>query len=128
MHAHGLRHGQVARGKRIAKMIAKAVCGVNDNWNVEEVIRGLVVTLKSQRMNVRLLDSENGPDAIAAVFSSMTTSQFRRLGVEHRHSGAALGRYWDWIAKHAERDTRYLGYQEPGSKRDGAPNTHTIRL
>lgn len=83
-------------------MIARAVHGADDNWNVDHVIRGLVLQLKAQRINVRQLDSENGPDAIAAVFTAMPTSHFRRLGSDS--SNLLLGRYWKWIADRAERD------------------------
>jgi hypothetical protein len=85
----GLRPGEVARAKRVARMIANVV-----EPRRVVAVRSVIARLRQQQLRPRDLDSPNGEAAIAAIVSTMTQ-------VELHTTTPAMGKIWELIASRA---------------------------
>jgi len=93
----GLRPGEVARAKRVARSLVNAIG--DEQYRRVVVVRSVVARLKQNKMRPRDFDQPNGEDAIAAILATMTRSEMH--GVV-----GPLGKIWELIASRA---IQYLG-------------------
>ncbi len=90
----GLRPGEVARAKRVARMIANTV-----KPHRQLAVRNVIARLKEHSLRPKDIDTPNGEDAIAAIVSTMTTREL--------HTPVpALGKIWELVASRA---VQFLG-------------------
>jgi hypothetical protein len=89
-----LRPGEVARAKRVARMIANTV-----QPQRTLAVRNVIARLKVHNLRPRDIDTPNGEDAIAAIVSTMTAH-------EMRNTVPSLGKIWELVASRA---VQFLG-------------------
>ena len=85
----GLRPSEVARAKRVARMIANVV-----QPRRVVAVRSIIARLKQQQLRPRDLDSPNGEAAIAAIVATMTKAELET-------TTPALGKIWELVASRA---------------------------
>lgn len=90
----GLRPGEVARAKRVARMIANTV-----KPQRTLAVRNVIVQLKKHNLRPKDIDTPNGEDALAAIISTMTPRELNA-------TVPPLGKIWELVAS---RTVQYLG-------------------
>ncbi len=90
----GLKPGEVARAKRVARMVADAIPtrGIIS-------VRNVIARLKEHKLRPRDLDTPNGADALAAIVATM-------LPRDLQMTVPPLGKIWELVASRA---VQYLG-------------------
>lgn len=91
----GLRPGEVARAKRVARALVNAI----GTKRRAITVRSVVARLKTNQLRPKDFDTPNGEDAIAAIVSTMTSREL------HAPVGP-MGKIWELIASRA---IQYLG-------------------
>lgn len=91
----GLRPGEVARAKRVARSLVNAIGPARRVTTV----RCVVARLKQNKMRPKDFDTPNGEDAIAAIVATMTPRELNG-------TVAPMGKIWELIASRA---IQYLG-------------------
>ena len=100
----GLRPGEVARAKRVARSVVNALTTVHGPRPRAIAVRNVVARLKANKMRPKDFDTPNGEDAITMIISVMRP---RELNV----TVPSMGKIWELIASRA---VQYLG---PGAYR-----------
>jgi len=85
----GLRPGEVAHAKRVAKVIGQHV-----QPKTPRAIRNVIVRLKAHQLRLRDLDTPNGHDALVAIIETMTRKELNE-------ATPALGKLWELTASRA---------------------------
>lgn len=119
-----IRRGELARAKRLATMVARAVHENWTGWAVQqarlELVRGLVLRFRELKLRPRDLDTPNGYEAIVLIGAALSPQEWRTYSADRSN----LGRMWNWIIHRAvaevqtnkihERRVRRLDLHRPG--------------
>lgn len=110
--ADGLKPGEVARAKRVAKILGPHI---PRSMSRTRPVRNIIARLKRQNLRIRDFDTPNGGDAIAAIVSIMTHQELHA-------EPPPLGRVWELVASralqiHDEHDARHLRERQEGKTR-----------
>ena len=95
----GLKPGEVARTKRVARAIANAMRELPPSRRRILAVRNVVGRLKEHHLRPRDLDSPNAEDAVAAIISTIPVHALQM-------TVPPLGKIWEMTASRA---IQYLG-------------------